>query len=81
MTDAERCRCSCGYRCGGPGHCALDAFECLKIDDGKHFVQDCGHDFSGPWHEHVSPEGGSGGSVTCRKCGMTALAHDMRCGP
>lgn len=72
------CRCNCGYRCGGPGKCNLDGFECLQQDDGKHFVRDCDHDWTGArW------ESGDGciSSVTCVRCGMPAIHHDARVGP
>lgn len=77
-SQSETCYCNCGYRCGGPGRCELDPFECLKQEEG-HYVKDCGHDFSGPVKEMVSPFGGgsTGISATCVNCGMTALQHDM----
>ncbi len=74
--DEGRCRCECGYRCGGPGICALDTLECLRQTDGKHYVKDCDHDFTGPMIEV-----GMGASSTCKKCGMTSLSHDMRFAP
>ena len=80
--STEPCRCECGYRCGGPGRCELDVFECLERDDGKHFVRDCDHDFSGPMKEfRDSVTGCSGGSVHCQKCDMSAMAHDEINGP
>jgi len=49
MSDCKTnsCRCDCGYRCGGPGRCELSIDDCLKQTDGKHFVRDCDHDFTG----------------------------------
>jgi hypothetical protein len=40
----------------------------------------CEHDFSG-WEEGEWAGGGSYGTTVCVKCGMTAMSHDMRCGP
>jgi len=77
----EPCRCECGYRCGGPGKCKLPIMECLEQDDGKHFVRDCDHVWDGEPIEEDMPGGGSFGSVTCSKCGMDAMSHDMRHGP
>jgi hypothetical protein len=72
-----RCQCKCGYRCGGPGVCKLDVFECLAQPEG-HFVKDCGHDFTGPAWESAD---GLMNSVTCRHCGVTAIGHDSLVGP
>lgn len=68
------CGCRCGYRCGGPGVCELPALECIE----KHYVRDCDHLWSSPF---VTTPDGLGESVTCSKCGMSAMDHDMRCGP
>lgn len=70
------CECRCGYRCGGPGVCKLDVFDCLQQEEG-HFVRDCDHDFSG---ELVAVDKNSMSKV-CQKCGLSALAHDMIVGP
>lgn len=43
------------------------------IDDGPHV---CEHKWDGP---RVGDEHGD--SVTCSRCGMSAMAHDQRCGP
>jgi hypothetical protein len=75
--DKAECRCNCGYRCGGPGTCKLGVSECLSQDDGKHFVRDCGHDFSGP----LVRIDDCSQSVVCQKCGMSALGHDCMVGP
>jgi hypothetical protein len=72
----KQCRCDCGYRCGGPGRCELGVFECLNQTDGKHFVKDCDHQFSGP----LVPDG-FGASMLCQKCGLSACTHDMMVGP
>lgn len=40
----------------------------------------CEHDFS-DWEEGKMPEGGSYGTAKCTRCGMTAMAHDIRCCP
>ena len=76
MSEAQKkeCRCNCGYRCGGPGKCKLGVFECLQKTDGKHFVRDCEHKFTG-WKQ--SPDGGT----TVCECGVTAAGHDMVSGP
>lgn len=77
---SEPCKCNCGYTCGGPGRCALfekDAIDCIE----KHHVRDCEHDFTGPWIEFKFDGGGGGGSVSCKKCGETAMDHDCRVGP
>lgn len=71
---SEPCRCNCGYMCGGPGVCKLSLMGCLAAG---HFVKDCDHDFGGD----LVDMGGGGQSVVCQKCGMSALAHDCRCGP
>jgi hypothetical protein len=70
------CRCTCGYTCGGPGKCLLPLSECLA----QHFKKDCEHDFTGPV-ETAGFLGGSFSSVSCSKCGMLAISHDMRFGP
>lgn len=77
-TTPKECYCKCGYRCGGPGKCKEKPFDCLEIADGKHFVVDCGHDFTGPWIEF---ENNTGGSVTCVKCGLSSMAHAVGAGP
>lgn len=77
MKQKKRCRCDCGYRCGGPGVCKLNIEACLTRVDGKHFVRDCEHDFSGPLERIGALEH----SVRCKNCGMSALAHDMAVGP
>ena len=75
--NKPRCRCECGYRCGGPGTCKLDLFECLKMQDGNHFVRDCDHNFAdGPMVEWDT-----GASESCARCGMLAITHDMAVGP
>lgn len=72
----ESCWCRCGYRCGPV--CKLPMMECLQATDGKHFVRECGHDFTGPeW----TSEDGCMSSVTCKGCGLPAIFHDMRTGP
>lgn len=71
------CRCDCGYRCGGPGRCSLDVFECLATNDGKHFVRDCAHKFGGP----LIDLGRGCHSVACQTCGLSAMTHDEWCGP
>lgn len=75
------CICRCGYRCGGPGRCPLDPFVCLSTNDGKHFIKDCTHDFSGPAKSWEIGGGGFASSVTCVTCGVSALEHDVRSGP
>lgn len=77
LCNPNACHCDCGYRCGGPGVCKLGVMECLEQDDGKHYVKDCHHDFGG--QGRAIPDGGW--TVTCRKCNMSEMHHDMRCGP
>ena len=67
------CECRCGYRCGGPGVCELDILDCIE----RHFVRDCGHDFSGPLVKIDELSS----SVVCQKCGLSAAAHDAVVGP
>jgi hypothetical protein len=73
------CRCNCGYSCGrtSGGSCDLDLFACIE----QHYRRDCDHDFNGPMEHHTTPGGGATSSVTCTKCGMEALDHDMAVGP
>lgn len=71
----KACKCECGYRCGGPGFCKLDPLECLQKVDGKHFVRDCTHEFTG-WVKFKN-----GGSQACKHCGITACDHDCMVGP
>lgn len=73
--DLPRCRCECGYRCGGPGRCALSVEDCLNTDG--HFVKDCDHDFSGP----LKHFGDGMMSVVCQKCNLSAMDHDCAVGP
>jgi hypothetical protein len=68
----DRCRCNCGYTCGGPGACPLPMLECIE----QHYLRDCGHDFTGPMVKL-----GDGASVSCKRCSMAACDHDMVCGP
>ena len=70
----EECYCNCVYRCGGPGYCCFDPFECLQQEEG-HFVRDCGHDFS------IWKETEYGGTKVCSRCGMSAMSHDEIAGP
>ena len=76
----KSCRCNCGYRCGGPGRCKLDVFECLQQKDG-HYVRDCEHDWTGTMIEEEHPSGAVSSSVTCATCGLAAMYHDMAAGP
>lgn len=64
------CRCNCGYTCART--CGLEIMECIKL----HWKQDCDHIFDGPV-KHFN----NGGSVTCSKCGITAIDHDCIVGP
>lgn len=60
------CKCNCGYTCGRK--CGLPVDQCIE----QHYVRDCEHDWLGDAVDM---------SVTCFKCGMLAIAHDMRFGP
>lgn len=66
----EECKCNCGYSCAR--QCDLEIMECIE----KHYVKDCGHDFSGPGKDIEN-----GWTATCKYCGMAAIDHDMVCGP
>jgi len=70
MKRRTPCRCNCGYTCNIK--CKLSFSDCMN----KHYVKDCGHSFTGAT---VKFENGS--SVTCFKCGMLAINHDMKVGP
>ncbi|HEV7433923.1 MAG TPA: hypothetical protein VGO22_03490 [Pseudorhizobium sp.] len=35
----------------------------------------CQHEWNGPWREF---EDGCGGEVTCARCGMGSMSHDLR---
>ena len=76
MSAARSCRCQCGYTCGR--ECGLPIMECME----KHYERDCDHKFNG---EVVVLQTFAGyakaSSVTCSKCGSTALDHDVRVGP
>lgn len=69
------CRCNCGYTCGR--RCGLEIMECID----QHYQRDCDHQWDGEWVEFESPYGGGGGSVTCSKCGTSAMDHDCATGP
>jgi hypothetical protein len=70
-----KCRCNCGYQCGGPGRCSLSIQDCLKQGEG-HYVKDCDHKWDGPPIEEEQMS-----SVTCSGCGEWAINHDMAVGP
>lgn len=72
----RKCRCNCGYSCGGPGRCVLSVTECLSQAEG-HYERDCDHDFSGPLVELDELTA----SVVCQECGLSSMAHDMSRGP
>lgn len=38
----------------------------------------CQHEWTGPWRDF---EDGHGGEVTCARCGMGSMAHDLRVMP
>lgn len=69
-----KCKCNCGYTCGGPGVCELfakDVTACIS----EHYKKDCEHDWNGP---HVKLNNGI--YVTCTNCDMLFETHAMRCG-
>ena len=72
------CRCNCGYACGGPSVCKLGFDACMAAG---HFKRDCDHVWDGESEEIVYPGGGASSSVTCSKCGESAMSHDMKVGP
>lgn len=39
----------------------------------------CEHKWDGKEEFHEYPEGGCSSSVTCSRCGMSAMSHDMWC--
>lgn len=43
--------------------------------------RDCGHVWNGEAEEGETAGGGFYSSATCSKCGMSAIAHDLWCGP
>jgi hypothetical protein len=72
-----KCRCNCGYTCGGPGRCQEPSFQtCLN----EHFVVDCDHTWDGPTIK-TNVMGCEGESVTCSTCGEVQVFHDIRNGP
>ena len=71
-----RCDCRCGYRCP-VRPCPLSAWDCVAA----HYKIDCDHKWDGPWHEEVTEEGGTMGAVTCSKCKMLCVDHDLGVGP
>lgn len=76
LPPRERCRCACGYTCGGPGKCGHD--ECLELG---HFVVDCDHVWNGREIARTESSGAWSSSVSCSRCGTTALDHDCEVGP
>jgi hypothetical protein len=76
MSDKDKpCKCNCGYTCDGPGRCELNKenfMACIK----EHWVKDCEHEWDGPTEYFMRCA-----SVTCSKCGMTAIDHDTVVGP
>ena len=47
-----------------------------KCPDGE-----CEHVWDGEWVEEKFEGGGGTSSVTCSRCGMRRIDHDMWCGP
>lgn len=43
--------------------------------------ESCEHVRDGPWQELDFDGGGGGGTVTCSRCGMTAMSHSLWVGP
>lgn len=74
QEKSELCRCNCGPTCGE--QCGLPKLECIA----QHWKRDCDHEFTG-WVEGTTPEGAGWGSTVCKRCGLMAMAHDMRVGP
>jgi hypothetical protein len=75
VEQKKPCQCKCGYSCGRK--CGLEIMECME----KHYFHECEHQWDGEGVEGEIPGGGSFSSATCSKCGMSAISHDMRCGP
>lgn len=40
----------------------------------------CEHEWGG-WREFETEGGGGGGEQVCKRCGMGAMSHSLRCGP
>lgn len=74
-----RCRCNCGYTCGGPGTCMVFSTDMQKCMS-EHFKKDCDHAWDGPTVD-TSSYGCTGSSASCAHCGMVAESHDMAVGP
>lgn len=74
--QVAKCRCKCGYTCGGPGVCKEPFQTCL----GKHFSQDCDHQWDGPTRS-IDVMGCEGEGATCSVCGMSQVVHDIWVGP
>ena len=64
------CNCNCGYSCNR--ECGLPILECME----QHYVKDCEHVWNGEINYFKD-----GATVTCSKCGMSAMNHDMTVGP
>ena len=50
----------------------INILECIE----KHYKKDCEHVWNGPMKK-----GDDFQTVTCSKCGMSALSHGMQYGP
>jgi hypothetical protein len=78
-----KCRCNCGYRCGGPGVCKdPDCGWGTETDGKEHFTRDCDHVWDGESRRTYDVGGAvTGASVTCSRCAMSAMSHDCAVGP
>lgn len=70
MLKEPACRCNCGYTCDRK--CGLPMPECMEA----HYRRDCDHQWDG---KEIAIHHGA--SITCSKCGMSAINHDMEAGP
>lgn len=82
MACDSGCNCNCGYTCSRGRYnvpkCTLSIMECIE----QHYEQDCGHQWDGEPISWKDPDGrDEGSSVTCSKCGLDRMSHDMRVGP
>lgn len=56
--------------------CGLGYFQCIRV----HYVHECAHVWDGKEKE-IDMMGGTAYSVTCSRCGLSAISHDMIHGP
>ena len=47
-----------------------------RCDQPDETRDDCGHEWNGPWLTRTLPSGATEGTISCSRCGMSALEHD-----